>query len=182
MTAAAAASPALYIGAFFAVLLRVAPAAGACLLPGEPAAPVRPLELSSVGISLSIPDNWSEVVERHAGVVRVFEGRDRGCRLTLTVHRGADTAPRIRRVHERLFLGSNALDDTCGPSRIEDAVSRPGAAFGEYAPRSGRSRIYAMFWSTGTDGFAALLSCRRGGAGDWRTALAIFRSIVAAAP
>ena len=172
--------PALPFLSLAALLLQFSAAAGPCRLPsGEPA--TRRVRLSSSGVDLQIPASWSESVEEHLSVSRVQDDRDRACRLVLTRHEGSDAATRIRRVHERLYLARSLIEGTCGEERIRRLSKRGRAVFGEY-DRDGRSRVYAMFWSTGREGYAALLTCPRGTPGDWRVALPLLSSIRRTAP
>ncbi len=162
------------------VFMQLYPAAGPCRLSAS-SEPTRELQVSASGFTLRIPAAWTEAVEEHHGIVRIQDDRDRGCRLVLTWHEGADAATRIRRVHERLYLGRNHLPVTCTEDRVGARLQRDRAVFGEY-DRDGRRRVYSMFWSTGAEGFAALLTCPRGGIGDWRVPLSVFSSIRRTAP
>jgi hypothetical protein len=177
LVATAVASPALSLVAL--LVIQLPPDGERCRLrPGDVS--TRELVLQS-GVKLRIPDSWTETTEENLGVVRVRDERTRGCRLFFTFHDGPDTAERIRRVHERLYLGRNFLGSTCGEERLRTSTRRSEAAFGEYA-RDGRSRVYAMFWSTGATGFAALLTCPGGADGDWRVSLPLLSSIRRTSP
>lgn len=162
------------------LLLHLAPAAGPCRTPSADGS-VRTQHLPGAGLALEVPADWVVDVEEHVGISRIQDDRDGACRIVLTRHEGADTATRIRRVHERLYLDRSLLPTTCGGDRIRAKAGRKGAVFGEY-DRAGRHHVYGMFWSTGTTGFAALLTCPRGSIGDWRVALPIFGSIRRTAP
>ena len=150
-------------------------AEGPCRLPaGAPRAPI--VGLPSVDAELRIPKSWSAVITEHSGIVRIRNEAEGGCWLVLTRHRGNDTAARLRRVHEALYLDRSLLEETCGAARLGSASQRRDVLFGEYE-RDGRSRVYGMFWTTGTVGYTALLTCPRGGPGDWRAALPLLTSI-----
>ncbi len=157
------------------LIVQLVPAAGPCRVSAS-AEPTRELRLSTAGFTLEVPSAWTETVQEHLGIVRIQDERTRGCRLVLTWHEGSDTPPRIRRVHERIYLGRSRLPTTCGEERVAARLTRDRAVFGEY-DRDGRRRVYSMFWSSGAEGFAALLTCPRGGIGDWRVPLSIFSSI-----
>jgi hypothetical protein len=157
------------------LLIHLIPGTGPCRVSSTDG-PTRTLHLTAAGLRVDVPADWVEDVEEHVGITRIQDDRDGACRLVVTWHDGGDTAPRIRRVHERLYLDQSQLPATCGEERIQAKAGRKGAVFGEY-DRDGRRRVYGMFWSSGTTGFAAVLTCPRGTAGDWRVALPLFRSI-----
>jgi len=175
---AAVAPAALSLAAL--LMVQILPAADPCRLPSKEDV-VRQIRIPSLGFEVAVPAFWSERIEEHSGVVWIEDEGDSACRLVLSRHTGSDTAARIRRVHERLYLDRSVLDGTCGETRIRHLSKHESAIFGEY-DRDGRSRVYAMFWSTGTAGFAALLTCSRGAAGDWRAALPLLSSIRRTAP
>ena len=169
--------PVLSLASF---LLHLSISTGPCQLPSGKS-PTRLVTLSGSGMELEVPAAWSEVVEEHHGMARIEDDRDRGCRVVLTINDGADAATRIRRVHERLYLDSSLIEGTCGEERIRRHSKREKAVFGEY-DRGRRKRVFGMFWSVGTAGYAALYSCPRGVAGDWRVALPLLSSIRQTAP
>ncbi|MFH1533110.1 MAG: hypothetical protein ABIK09_20480 [Pseudomonadota bacterium] len=162
------------------ILAQPVPGLSPCRLP-ERGAAVHRILIPSLGLQVALPASWSETLEEHSSVVRIDSDGDGACRLVVARHDGSDTAARIQRVHERLYLDRNLLGGTCGETRIRTLSRQDTVLFGEYE-RDGRSRVYGMFWSTGAAGFAALLTCPRGAPGDWRVALPLLSSIRRTAP
>lgn len=106
------------------------------LLSAEPE--TRLIALPLFHAELRIPGAWAVEVEEHPDLAIIRDARNRGCRVSLTRHNGSDAPEVIRRVHERLYLGSSLLPQTRGEAHVRTRTARPEATFGEYARKGTR--------------------------------------------